>query len=938
MTLINLRSTVLNADGTTTVYGLDGNEIEDIYSGKVSIYADPSPDVLTAGIPIWYAPAYSSTYFQSILDNPNLFETVADDIKVFKLYGYQTAWTTSSLKALFAYATADHIQIGVEAPALVAAEGQLGYGVEGFGTPGSLVSFLDLVKSVGGTLSYIGWDEPWYFGSASTGYYTDAQIATQVAAAATTAESVFPDIQIGDIEPVGGVISNPTALEAWWSAYDVASGKPFTSFQADLQSWVPGWQADFASVITASHANGTLVGAIINGIGSADTDDTWATQAVANANQILSTPDLRPDFLVVQSWQAYPSETADPATAGTLASVVADVVASERSALAIPAVAQYGTAGLLQNVVWSDGAEVTQNGTNFELLAPNGTVLLKLPWTEIENFSFDPNSAMASLSLRLPAPAVVPGVPGYATQTVSIGVGVTGLQITAPVASTSSLTLALATASQTGFSGSGITNNATPAITGTAIAGAVVDLQLDGVSLGSVTASETGAWTYTFATELTNGAHVVEAAVTDSTTDTTVQQNTVVTVDTATMAQTAIALATNSDNGVPGADFTPVVDPEFDGSAAPNAEVTLTIDGHVAGYTYANINGAWDYQYTTALTVGTHTVTATASNIAGTLSSATMSLLIQSPSKAIAYVAPTGVMTVTDATFASGPATVYGGMGGYSTVTASGDTSASTGKSLTYIPGTAAVTFTGGFENDTVDLPAPAVGGDVLNGGNGTNTLVLTGPGNADLGGISNFGTVDLAAGNSNVTVTDTTLSGGTVTLVDGASGGNVSSAAGDTSASIGKSLIYDAGSGADAFTGGFENDTIYAGTGLGTYTAGTGSDSFVFIKDTLATQTLANFQVKSDDILVYGTADSNGFDLGTTVNALDPTVATAITASIFVANETGSFTASTQHFAYDTANGDLYYGATGSSGSKSLLTTLTGEPAFTAVNLLFEH
>ena len=66
-----------------------------------------------------------------------------------------------------------------------------------------------------------------------------------------------------------------------------------------------------------------------------------------------------------------------------------------------------------------------------------------------------------------------------------------------------------------------------------------------------------------------------------------------------------------------------------------------------------------------------------------------------------------------------------------------------------------------------------------------------------------------MAAGNSTVTVTDTTLSGGTVTINDGASGNNSVSAAGDTSASTGKTLIYAAGTGTDSFTGGFENDTV---------------------------------------------------------------------------------------------------------------------------------
>ena len=145
-------------------------------------------------------------------------------------------------------------------------------------------------------------------------------------------------------------------------------------------------------------------------------------------------------------------------------------------------------------------------------------------------------------------------------------------------------------------------------------------------------------------------------------------------------------------------------------------------------------------------------------------------------------------------------------------------------------------------------------------------------------------------------------------------------------------------GPGTDSFTGGFENDTIYAGTGLGTYTAGSGSDTFVFIKSSLPDQTLDNFQLSSDDILVYGTHSSGGFDLGSTDNGLNPATPTAIDPSIFIANASGAFTSSSQRFAYDTSNGQLFYSATGSNSSERLVATLTGAPAISAGNILFEH
>ena len=183
-------------------------------------------------------------------------------------------------------------------------------------------------------------------------------------------------------------------------------------------------------------------------------------------------------------------------------------------------------------------------------------------------------------------------------------------------------------------------------------------------------------------------------------------------------------------------------------------------------------------------------------------------------------------VTVTDTTLSGGAVTIADGSSGNNSVHASTDTSASTGKTLSYYTGSGTDSFTGGFENDTVHVSATAVAGDTLTGGSGSNTLTLSSTGSVNLGGVSRFATVTLLAGNSSVTVTDKTLSGGTVGIHDGSSGNNSVSAAGDTSASKGKSLTWFTGSGTDSFTGGFENDTVNvtaAAVGGDTLTGGSG-------------------------------------------------------------------------------------------------------------------
>lgn len=166
-------------------------------------------------------------------------------------------------------------------------------------------------------------------------------------------------------------------------------------------------------------------------------------------------------------------------------------------------------------------------------------------------------------------------------------------------------------------------------------------------------------------------------------------------------------------------------------------------------------------------------------------------------------------VTVTDKTLSGGAVSLFDGASGNNTVSATTDTVASKNKTLTYVTGTGVDTFTGGFENDKVLVSAIAVGADTLTGGSGTNSLMMSTGGTFSLSGVSNFSTIDLAAGNSTVTLTDNTLSGGTVVLYDGASGNNTILVQ-DTTVSAGKTLFYVTGTvDHDIFTGGSENDKV---------------------------------------------------------------------------------------------------------------------------------
>ncbi|MFO1027989.1 MAG: hypothetical protein U1E70_22650 [Acetobacteraceae bacterium] len=75
---------------------------------------------------------------------------------------------------------------------------------------------------------------------------------------------------------------------------------------------------------------------------------------------------------------------------------------------------------------------------------------------------------------------------------------------------------------------------------------------------------------------------------------------------------------------------------------------------------------------------------------------------------------------------------------------------------------------------------------------------------------------------------------------------------------SAGKTLFYVTAGGVDTIIGGAENDIIFAGNGLGTYTTGMGTDTIKFLaaSNSAGRSLPANYNAAGDDLV-------NGFAVG---------------------------------------------------------------------------
>ena len=221
-------------------------------------------------------------------------------------------------------------------------------------------------------------------------------------------------------------------------------------------------------------------------------------------------------------------------------------------------------------------------------------------------------------------------------------------------------TIRLAPTSDSGVAGDGITKVADPTFTGVAKAGSTIKVQIDGRTAGTALANAAGVWRFAPATPLANGDHAITATAVDVAGNVSTAAHLSVQIETTSPTPT-IGLATGSDSGVVGDDITNVADPTFTGVAKAGSTIKVQIDGKVAGTALANAAGVWRFAPAIPLAKGDHTITATAVDVAGNISTAAhLSVQIEttSPTPTIGLatgsdsgVAGDGTTNVADPTF-----------------------------------------------------------------------------------------------------------------------------------------------------------------------------------------------------------------------------------------------------------------------------------------------
>jgi hypothetical protein len=166
----------------------------------------------------------------------------------------------------------------------------------------------------------------------------------------------------------------------------------------------------------------------------------------------------------------------------------------------------------------------------------------------------------------------------------------------------------------------GIARDRTVVLTGTGEANSLVEVLLDGNSLGIATVDTSGAWTFDYRnTVLTDGTYHFTARTTDAAGNASpLSGDFAVVIDTVAPAA-AMVTGISDDSGVSGSDYvsndTNLV---IDGTAEANAVVEVFLDGLSRGTATADGSGGWSFD-ATAITLadGHHQLITRVSDVAG---------------------------------------------------------------------------------------------------------------------------------------------------------------------------------------------------------------------------------------------------------------------------------------------------------------------------------
>jgi hypothetical protein len=259
-----------------------------------------------------------STDYLSLFQADTTWPRALAHTQAFGIYaGWIVEATDEQVQSVVAFLNAHNVVIELEAPALQALS-DCGTNVEGYVPYGQTVgtytlAYLQRLQALGAQVSFIKVDEPYFFGNVvpdpRSCHFSVQQIATEVGQYVQLVHEVYPNAEVGDVEPVIDVAYVPdvvTAISQWHATYQSVTGAPFPFFIADNDFGNPAWPGIAKNMEVATKQSGMKFGIIYIGDPTDTSDAEWTGKAVARFQVYQGQSGGQPDYVLFQSWEPYP--------------------------------------------------------------------------------------------------------------------------------------------------------------------------------------------------------------------------------------------------------------------------------------------------------------------------------------------------------------------------------------------------------------------------------------------------------------------------------------------------------------------------------------------------------------------------------------------------------------------------------------------------------
>ncbi len=262
------------------------------------------------------------------LFKPGVSWASAAHVQVFKVSTqFLHRSSDAQLTTVVQYLRSHHIALALEAEIMVTSV-RCGNGIPGFTTTNVIHKAVDRVRSVGGQIDYVAFDEPIAFGHfnrrpGSCGFSID-ELVRDIEPNIRTIKAAFPNVVFGDIEPVtDSTFDRLDSILEFARVFQQQTGEKLAFLQADI-IWQNRWQPQLVEWRSRLHASGMIFGVIFDGDPGDRSDSEWAAHAISRNRLVMSNPQLRPDDVVFQSWQKLPSHFLPDNMPGTLTNIVVE--------------------------------------------------------------------------------------------------------------------------------------------------------------------------------------------------------------------------------------------------------------------------------------------------------------------------------------------------------------------------------------------------------------------------------------------------------------------------------------------------------------------------------------------------------------------------------------------------------------------------------------